>query len=325
MAREVLTDDEGRATGVSYVDTQTLEEHQVRADVVVLAASACESARLLLNSISERHPNGLANSSDVVGKYLMDTVGASASAFVPALARQPVHNCDGTGGMHIYIPWWLHDQHANLDFPRGYHLETWGGRGMPGYGFMGGIQGINGRYGTGERPRGGGGYGAELKQDYRDLYAARVGFSGRGEMIAREDNYCEVDPGAVDRYGIPTLRFNVTWGDEEIRQARHMQMAARELLESIGGEIDEMPTEETGFGISKPGQIIHEAGCVRMGADSRTAPLNAFCQAHDADNVFVVDAANFVSQPHKNTTWTILALAWRAADYIVDQRRQRNV
>ena len=104
MAREVTTDDEGRATGVSYVDTRTLQEQRVRARVVVLAASACESARLLLNSVSSQHPNGLANASGVVGKYLMDTVGASAGAFVPALAGQPAHNCDGVGGMHIYIP-----------------------------------------------------------------------------------------------------------------------------------------------------------------------------------------------------------------------------
>lgn len=324
MAREVLTDAEGRASGVSFVDTQTLEEQQVKADVVILAASACESARLLLNSTSERHPNGLANSSDVVGKYLMDTVGASASAFVPALASGPTHNCDGVGGMHIYIPWWLYDQHASLGFPRGYHLETWGGRGMPGYGFGGGIQGQNGAL-PGDRPRGGGGYGASLKDDYRTLYAARVGFSGRGEMIAREDNFCEIDPASVDKYGIPTLRFDVTWSDAEIQQARHMQMAMREILESIGGEIDEMPTEETQYGISSPGSIIHEAGCVRMGDDPATSALNGYCQAHDADNVFVVDAAPFVSQPHKNTTWTILALAWRAAEYLVDQRKQRNV
>ncbi|WP_412069701.1 GMC family oxidoreductase [Rubrivirga sp. IMCC43871] len=323
MAREVLTDDEGRATGVSYIDVGNLEAYEVQADIVVLAASACESARLLLNSKSARHPNGLANSSDVVGRYVMDTVGAGASAFVPALANQPAHNCDGVGGMHIYIPWWLHDQHANLDFPRGYHLETWGGRGMPGFGYGWGIEGSNGDWG--ERPRGGGGYGAQLKDDYRRVYAARVGFAGRGEMIARADNRCEIDPGSVDRFGIPTLTFDVTWGDEEIRQARHMQQAARELLESIGGEIDEMPTEDSGYGISKPGEIIHEAGVVRMGADPATSALNGFCQAHDADNVFVVDAAPFVSQPHKNTTWTILALSWRAADYILDQRKQRAI
>ncbi|GAB5536148.1 MAG: GMC family oxidoreductase [Rubricoccaceae bacterium] len=325
MAREVLTNDEGRATGVSFVDTQTMQEQQVRAKIVILAASACESARLLLNSTSPRHPNGLANSSGVVGKYLMDTVGASMGAFVPALAGTPSHNCDGVGGMHIYIPWWLHDQHASLGFPRGYHFETWGGRGMPGYGFMGGIQGLNGTYGQGDRPRGGGGYGTMLKDDYRHLFGAYVGFSGRGEMIAREDNYCEIDPTKVDRYGIPTLKFDVTWSDAELQQARHMQMAGRELLESIGGEIDDPPGADRDYGISKPGEIIHEAGVVRMGDDASASALNGFCQAHDADNVFVVDAANFVSQPHKNTTWTILALSWRAAEYIVDQRSQLNI
>ena len=323
MAREVTTDDRGRASGVSYVDTATLEERQVRASVVVLAASACESARLLLNSASERHPGGLANSSGVVGKYLMDTTGTSMSAFVPALMEAPSHNCDGVGGMHIYIPWWLHDQHASLGFPRGYHFETWGGRGMPGYGFMGSIQGGNGYYKGAQRTRGGGGYGEQLKNDYRALYGTRIGFSGRGEMIAREDNLCEIDPASVDRYGIPTLRFNVTWSDAELQQVRHMHDAGRELLEAAGGEIDEAPGADRDFGISTPGSIIHEAGVVRMGADPRTSALNGYCQAHDVDNLFVVDAGVFVSQPHKNTTWTILALSMRAADYIADQRRQR--
>lgn len=325
MVREVMTDDEGRASGVSYVDTSTLEEGQVRAQIVVLAASACESARLLLNSKSTRHPNGLANSSGVVGKYLMDTTGTSMSAFVPALMDAPSHNCDGVGGMHIYIPWWLHDQHASLGFPRGYHFETWGGRGMPGYGFMGNIQGGNARFRNVEQGRGGGGYGAELKNDYRRLWGTRIGFSGRGEMIAREDNTCEIDPASVDRYGIPTLRFNVTWSDAELQQVRHMHQAGRELLEAAGGEIDEPPGADRDYGITRPGEIIHEAGCVRMGDDPATSALNGFCQAHDVDNLFVVDAANFVSQPHKNTTWTILALSMRAAEYIVDQRRQRTI
>src|SRR5207249_7617021 len=101
MAREVLVDREGRATGVSYIDKKTRKEVQVRGKVVVLAASACESARLLLNSKSPRHPNGLANSSGLVGKYLMDTVGADGSdGFLPMLMDLPAHNCDGVGGMH---------------------------------------------------------------------------------------------------------------------------------------------------------------------------------------------------------------------------------
>ena len=227
--------------------------------------------------------------------------------------------------MHIYIPWWLHDQHASLDFPRGYHFETWGGRGMPGYGFMGNVQGANSRYKGVERERGGGGYGLQLKNDYRALWGTRIGFSGRGEMLAREDNTCEIDPAVLDRYGIPTLRFNVTWSDAELNQVRHMHAAGRELLEAAGGEIDEPPGADRDYGIQRPGEIIHEAGCVRMGDDASTSALNGFCQAHDVDNLFVVDAAPFVSQPHKNTTWTILALSMRAADYIVDQRRQRSV
>ena len=145
------------------------------------------------------------------------------SAFVPALMDAPAHNCDGTGGMHIYIPWWLHDQHAALGFPRGYHFETWGGRGMPGYGFMGNVQGANSSLAR-RRARSGAGAATarQLKDDYRALYGTRIGFSGRGEMIAREPRTrCEIDPATVvDRYGIPTLRFDVTWSDAELRQVR---------------------------------------------------------------------------------------------------------
>ena len=150
MAREVTTDAEGLATGVAYVDTATGQDRHVRARIVVLAASACESARLLLNSRSSRHPNGLANSSGSVGRYLTDTVGTSVAGFVPALADLPPHNDDGVGGMHVYIPWWLDNR--KLDFPRGYHVELGGGRHMPGYGFGGGIEQVQG-----------GGYGDALK------------------------------------------------------------------------------------------------------------------------------------------------------------------
>jgi choline dehydrogenase-like flavoprotein len=126
MVREVLTDaNTGKASGVSYVDTQTLQEVAVQAKVVVLAASACESARLLLNSKSERFPNGLANSRNVIGKYLNDSTGASRSAFIPALMDRKRYNEDGVGGAHVFSPWWL--DNSKLDFPRGYHIEYSGG------------------------------------------------------------------------------------------------------------------------------------------------------------------------------------------------------
>ncbi|MFI5245016.1 MAG: GMC family oxidoreductase N-terminal domain-containing protein, partial [Gemmatimonadales bacterium] len=150
MAREVTTNAEGVATGVSYVDKHSGQDRHVQARIVVLAASACESARILLNSKSSVHPNGLANSSGVVGKYITDTTGTSVGGFIPKLMDQPAHNCDGVGGMHVYMPWWIDNR--KLDFPRGYHIEVWGGREMPGSGFMGGIH---------RRPKGGG-YGKEL-------------------------------------------------------------------------------------------------------------------------------------------------------------------
>ena len=329
MVREVTTDREGRATGVSYIDTQTRREQKVRADVVVLAASACESARLLLNSTSPRHPNGLANASDAVGKYLMDSTGTTVMGLVPSLMDAPPHNCDGVGGMHMYVPWWKHEEQASLDFPRGYHFELWGGRGMPSYGFMGGIHSYNGLYpyaDGSERERGGGGYGKQLKEDYRRFYGATVGLSGRGEMVARESNYCEVDPDVVDEYGIPVLRFNVEWSNAEYQQVKHMQETGREIIEAMGGRpFGEVPPEEEGYGILAPGRIIHEVGVTRMGDDPSTSVLNAYGQAHDVDNLFVADGGTFVSQPHKNPTWTILALSMRTADYIVEQRKKGNL
>ncbi len=313
MAREVMTDSEGQATGVSYIDTATGRERTVRAKVVVLAASACESARLLLNSKSTRHPAGLANSSGAVGRYLTDTPGTPISAFIPKLADLPAHNEDGIGGMHVYMPWWLDNK--KLDFPRGYHFEPGGGRHMPGSGFMGGIHRVNG-----------GGYGKALKDDYRRYYGGFVGFAARGEMIPNEHSYCEIDKDVVDRFGIPVLKFHWRWSEYETKQMRHAHVAAREIVDKLGGQVlTPMPTEAQGFGIQPGGEIIHEAGTTRMGASPKTSVLNGYCQAHDVKNVFVTDAGPFVTNSHKNATWTILALAWRAADYIAAERRKGNL
>lgn len=324
MAREVLTNDEGLADAVSYVDKETGGEQQVKARIVVLAASACESARLLLNSKSPRHPKGLGNSSDIVGKYLTDSTGTDIAGVFPQLLDQHPHNEDGTGGAHLYIPWWLQQDKQSLDFPRGYHLELGGGRRMPGYGFMGGIERYNGRYAGDDKPAGG--YGTSLKEDYRRFYGAVVGMAGRGEMIARKENYCEIDPAVVDQWGIPSLRFHVTWSDEEWNQVKHMQETAREIIHAMGGEpIDAMPTRGTGYGILKPGRIIHEVGTIRMGDDPKQSVLNRYCQSHEVKNLFVADAAPFVSQAHKNPTWTILALAMRTAEHIADERKRGNI
>ena len=310
MAREVAVGPDGLATGVRYVDKNTGEDRFVRARVVVLAASALESARILLNSKSQRFPQGLANSSGTVGKFITDTTGSDVGGFIPAMADHVPHNEDGVGGMHVYMPWWL--DNAKLDFPRGYHIEVWGGLSAPGAGFMGGIH----RYPPG------GGYGQQLKEDYRRYYGATIGFSGRGEMIPNADTYCEVDPTVVDRYGIPVLRFHWKWADHEYNQVKHMQETFRALVAEMGGTVfSQMPTRAQGYNIATGGTIIHELGGARMGEDASTSVLNANCQAHDCRNLFVADGAPFVSQADKNPTWTILALAWRTADYITAQRK----
>lgn len=326
MAREILTDpNTGLATGVSYVDREKLTEHTIKAKTVVLAASAGESARLLLNSKSERHPNGLANSSGVVGRYLHDSTGASRSAFLPHLMDRKRYNEDGVGGMHVYTPWWLDNK--KLDFPRGYHIEYGGGMGMPGYGFGGGIENMNGKYptaGGGMKPAGG--YGASLKEDYRRFYGAYVGMAGRGEAVPSYDNYAEIDPTVVDKFGIPVLRFHYKWSDYEIKQAKHMHDTFEEIIHSLGGvAMGSKPGADSNYGIAAPGRIIHEVGTVRMGDDPKTSALNKYSQAHDAKNVFVADGGSFVSQADKNPTWTILALAWRASDYIIDQTKKKNI
>ncbi|HWO88385.1 MAG TPA: GMC family oxidoreductase [Gemmatimonadales bacterium] len=312
MAREVTTDERGRCTGVNYIDKATGQDRHVRAAVVVLAASAYESVRILLNSRSSRFPQGLANSSGQLGKWLTDTTGTDVAGFIPRLVGRMRYNEDGVGGGHVYMPWWLDNR--RLDFPRGYHIEVWGGYHQPGAGFMGGIH----RYPNG------GGYGAALKEDYRRYFGSTIGFSGRGEMIPNEHSYCELDPEVRDRWGIPVLRFHWRWTDYEYNQVRHMQQTFRALVEAMGGEVfSPMPTREQGYGIAAGGTIIHELGGARMSTNPRDGVLNQWCQAHDVPNLFVVDGAPFVSQADKNPTWTIMALAWRACDYIARQRRAR--
>lgn len=325
MVREVMTDSSGLATGVIYVDKKEMIEYSVNARVVVLGASACESARILLNSKSRQHPNGLANGSGVVGRYLHDSTGADRMAILPELIGRERYNEDGVGGMHVYTPWWL--ENSKVDFPRGYHMEYWGGMRMPLYGTGFGMdatrQYIKDEFGN---PSPNGGYGKGLKQDIRKLYGSTVGISGRGESVAMYENYCEIDPNMVDKYGIPVLRFNYTWSEYERKQAQHMHDTFEEILTSMGGILmGDKPSEEDDYGLHAPGRIIHEVGTTRMGDDPSNSVLNKYSQAHECKNLFVVDAGSFVSQADKNPTWTILALSWRASDYIVDEMKKGNL
>ncbi len=325
MVREVITGADGLAKGVSYINKEDMTEYQVNGDIVILGASACESARIMLNSKSSIHSAGLANSSGIIGKYLHDSTGVSMSAFLPQLLDRKRYNEDGVGSLHIYSPWWLDNK--NLDFPRGYHIEYGGGMHMPSYGFADGVPTMNGMVPDRDgNTKDAGGFGLSLKDDYRRFFGTRVGFAGRGLAIAREDNYCEIDPNVVDRFGIPVLRFHYKWSDAEIKQAKHMKETFESLFDVMGA-IATTPAKgiEENYGLKKPGDIIHEVGTVRMGDDPKSSALNKWCQAHDCKNLFVVDGAPFIQQGDKNPTWTILALSMRTSEYILDQRKKGNI
>ncbi len=319
MVREVVTDESGKATGVIFINKLDRKEYQLNAKVVVLAASACSSARILLNSKSKNHKNGLGNSSGMVGKYLHDSTGTSRAAFVPELMNRKTYNEDGVGGMHVYTPWW--GDHSKLNFPRGYHLEVWGGMGMPSYGFGFNVNDLN-KFMGGDI----GGYGNGLRDEVKKYYGAFIGVSGRGECIAREDNYCEIDPDVVDEWGIPVLRFNYTWSDHEKMQSKHMHDTFEEIFDGMNAKIlGDKPGEDSEYGLAAPGRIIHEVGTTRMGNDPNKSVTNKYQQLHDVKNVFIVDGGPFVSQADKNPTWTILALSWRTCDYIIKELKRQNI
>jgi choline dehydrogenase-like flavoprotein len=316
MVREVSVDSTGKATGVIYLDKATGKEHRASARVVILAAGSCETVRLMLNSKSNRFPNGLGNSGGFVGKYIMDTVGASWGGQIPLLENQPPHNEDGAGGLHVYSPWWLYKEQlaGKLGFARGYHVEFGGGRGMP--------SGA-GQYGHDENGRTS--FGAKMKEDARRYYGSYMGFSGRGEMIPNDDSYCEIDPTVVDKFGIPVLRFHWKWSQHEIRQVAHMQRTFADWIEAMGGTNHRTPDPDGTKAIENGGHVIHEVGGTIMGASPATSATNSWSQTWDVKNVFVADGGVFASNADKNPTLTIMALAWRAADRVLDEMKKGNL
>ena len=316
MVRKIETNDQGRATGLVYIDKTSGTEHRASGRVVVLAASAAESVRVLLNSKSARFPQGLGNSSGKVGKYLMDSVGASLGGQVPALENLPLHNEDGAGGAHAYIPWWLYREQlaGRLGFARGYHVEFGTGRQMPRFNTGADLDWLTG-----------GSYGRKFKEDARRYFGSTVGFSGRGEMIPNDDCFCELDPAVQDKWGIPVLRFHWKWSDHETRQAKHMQETFASLIEAMGGRVRNPPRANGAQAIEPGGRIIHEVGGAIMGEDARNSVTNQWGQTWDVRNVFVTDGAVFCSNADKNPTLTIMALAWRASDYLLEELRKGNL
>ncbi|MDI1310524.1 GMC family oxidoreductase [Prosthecobacter sp.] len=319
MAREVTLDKQGRATGITFINKVDGSERHAKGRAVVLAASSQESVRLLLNSKSNAFPQGLANSSGKVGKYVTDSVSSSLSAYIPAFEGMPIHNEDGAGGPHAYVPWTRHAKNGKgeLGFPGGYHLEFTSGRQMPALTVLNGIESRLGHEGVL--------FGAKLKQEARRYYGSNLGFGAQGTMLPNEGSFCELDPELKDQWGIPVLRFHWKWTDFELNQVRHQQQHIRELLEAMGGKVAAKADADPAKLIRRGGEVIHEVGGAIMGAERESSVTNPWSQTWDVKNLFLADGAPFASTADKNPTLTIMALAWRMADHLMDELKKGNI
>jgi choline dehydrogenase-like flavoprotein len=300
IAREVTVDpDTGKARGVRFVDARSGELLEARARVVVLAASTLESTRLLLLSRSRQHPNGIGNSSGLVGHYFCEHVmGPGVYGFVKELVGKPRSLDDGRPG-GFYVARFRNLKGRRADFIRGYGFE--GGSGADMFPDAAGVPG----------------FGAAYKKAVRELAGATIGMGGFGEVLPRYENAVALDPEIRDKWGIPVLRFSIAFGDNEKTMCADMADAAREMFEEAGIEVVDVRRE-----IKTEGWSIHELGTARMGSDPRRSVLNAFQQSHDVANLFVVDGSGFVSASCQNPTWSIMALCWRSCDYLAEQLRQ---
>lgn len=304
VVARITVDDEGRANGVQYFDRITGAEEQVRGRIVVLGASAVDSTRILLNSKSPRHPNGIGNGSDVIGRYLCEQIMMHIRGYLPALAGGPTTDDRGIGGGHIYMPRFNHRPGRGRDYLRGFGMQFWN-TGAP----AGGAHYLSSR-----TP----GFGIDLKREIRRRHPAWFEVHPFGEVLPYADNRITVDESRTDRYGVPLIRFDYQTGENERKMIEHMGDTAEELVAAAGGVIVEY---ERGA-VDRNGSAIHEHGTCRMGDDPARSALNSFNRMHEVDNLYVVDGSAFPTATEKNPTLTILALSWRATDHLVEEMRR---
>lgn len=301
MAYQVLMDsDRNRARGILYIDRVTHEPKEVYARAVVLGAQSLESVRILLNSANRQNPNGLANSSGVLGHYLMDNVmGGGATGQFPnlnAVAGKP--NANGPNrpaGIYVVRFRNVPGAAASKEFIRGYGYE--GGGGV-------------------EYNWDAAGFGEEYKRGLLDPVNS-VGIGGFGESLGHFDNFVELDPDVKDIFGIPVLRFHMTYRQNEFAMVEDMATSAAEMLEAAGAKNIRTHAQPT-----TPGWAIHEVGIARMGNDPKRSVLNKFSQCHDVPNLFVNDAGSFTSGPCQNPTLTIMALSVRSCDHLMEEMKR---
>jgi len=297
-----------RATGVRVIDAETKEITEYHARIIFLCASTLGTTQILLNSRSPRFPEGLGNSSGVLGHFLMDHhfhVGAECE--MPGFEE---HYYFGHRPSGFYVPRYrnISPETARSDFVRGYGIE--GGAYRPSW-----------KRGIAEE-----GFGAELKRRLHDPGPWRVDMTCFGETLPRNNNYVRLDPDQVDSFGMPLLRFHCDWGENEHAMRKDMAESTAEMLEACGGkDVRAYDDEVPGALGSEPGLGIHEMGTARMGRDPKTSVLNAHNQCHDAANVFVTDGACMTSSANQNPSVTYMALTARAVDYAVEQLKKRNL
>ncbi len=305
MAREITVDAQGRANGVHFIDKKTGKEEHVKARVVILGASALESARILLNSKSAKFPQGIGSSTGHLGRWLTDSTGSNLGGQIPALENLPLYNEDGTSSMHTYAPF-SEAQAASakaMGSPRGYYMAWSGGRQMPGMGTVTAAK-------VGDL------YGTRLKEEARRYYGTFVDLHARGETIPNEKCYLELDPDKKDKWGIPVPRFHFEWSDYEVQQVAHMQKTFADLITAAGGKPNP-PAANPRTAMTAGGSVNHEIGVTRMSAKPADGVTDPFGKVWDCPNVLVADGGTFVSNPYKNPTLTILALAWRQAEHVI--------
>ena len=303
VVARILVDANGRASGVQYFDRKTGAERQVKARVVVLGASAMDSTRILLNSKSTRFPNGLGNGSDQLGRNFCEQIMVHVRGFLPQLYGRGYTNDDGIGGEHVYLPRFNHrPDRPKPDYLRGFGMQFWN---------------------TGSQTTGADvaqslpGFGASFKAEVKKRYPALVSLHPFGEVLPRPENRVTVDESRRDRYGVPLMKVDVAFGDNERKMRKHMYDTCQEILETLKAEIVPIDREAN----DPPGSAIHEHGTCRMGKDPKTAVLNSFNQMHEVANVFVVDGSAFPNASEKNPTLSIVALSWRATDYLAEELR----
>jgi choline dehydrogenase-like flavoprotein len=300
LVSEVLVDSgQTRARGVRVIDANTRAVMDFPARAIVLGAGTLDSTRILLNSRSSEHPDGVGNSSGLLGCYLSEHImGIRGSGYIPArLGTEPT--LDDGRPVAPYIPRFRNVTDRHPDFIRGYHFQ--GGGGCAEYPGM-----------AHDIP----GYGKAFKSSVRKHYPAIISFGGFGEVLPRRENRITLDPQVRDAWGLPVLRFDYRFSDNELKMAKDMGDSIEEMLRAAGAEDIRIGREPL-----PPGWSIHEIGTARMGDDPKRSVTDRFCRLHDVKNVFLADGAPFVSGGTQNTTWTILAMAWRTMDYLREEMR----